>query len=453
MLCAAAPWVYVGKSVALLSKRYHEIRDPIHGFVKLDSDERRVLDSPPVQRLRNIHQLAMSYLVYPGATHKRFEHSLGVMELAGRVFDVVTAPDNIHESFRQTVLNFTEDEKTYWRKVLRMAGLCHDIGHLPFSHAAETELLPRGRSHESITVDLILGDLMAEIWNSMTPPLRPLDIAKVSVGQKYVPGEEFADWEKLLYEIIGGDALGVDRADYLLRDSHHAGVAYGRFDHYRLIESMRILPASELSDSLALGIESGGIHSAEALLLARYFMFMQVYHHHVRVAYDLHLEEFLKDWLPEGQFPEDWDNLKSLTDNEILSAISESARDQTAPGHDPARRIVNRGHFRRAYAPTLGDKEIHDDPVSAVAAACVKEFGEHAVRQRTFPPRSGPVTDFPVLDSQGNVESSNALSIPLKQIPVVDVGYVLIDPHRVVDAIGWLQSEKDSILHRAANGG
>ena len=186
----------------------------------------------------------MSYLVYPGATHKRFEHSLGVMELAGRVFDVVTGPDNIHESFRKTVLNFTEDEKTYWRKVLRMAALCHDIGHLPFSHAAETELLPRGRSHESITVDLILGDLMAEIWNSMTPPLRPLDIAKVSVGQKYIPGEEFADWEKLLYEIIGGDALGVDRADYLLRDSHHAGVAYGRFDHYRLIESMRILPAS-----------------------------------------------------------------------------------------------------------------------------------------------------------------------------------------------------------------
>ena len=84
---------------------------------------------------------------------------------------------------------------------------------------------------------------------------------------------------------------------------------------------MRILPASKESDALALGIESGGIHSTEALLLARYFMFMQVYHHHVRVAYDLHLEEFLKARLPEGQFPEDWDQLNSLTDNEILSAI------------------------------------------------------------------------------------------------------------------------------------
>ena len=303
--------------LTLVTKRYHEIRDPIHGFIKLDSYERNVLDSPPVQRLRNIHQLAMSYLVYPGATHKRFEHSLGVMELAGRVFDVVTAQENVHESVRSVVLNFTELEKLYWRGILRMAALCHDIGHLPFSHAAEVELLPRDRSHESITADLIRGDLMAKVWSAMVPPLDPLHIAKVSVGQKYLPKEEFTDWERLLHEIIGGDALGVDRMDYLLRDSHHAGVAYGRFDHYRLIESMRILPASEQSDALALGIEAGGIHSAEALLLARYFMFMQVYHHHVRVAYDLHLKDFLKQWLPKGQFPEDWGGLKDLTDIQV----------------------------------------------------------------------------------------------------------------------------------------
>src|ERR1700731_2913609 len=71
-----------------MSKHIHEIRDPIHVFVRLDSDERAILDARPFQRLRHIHQLALTYLVYPGATHKRFEHSLGVMELAGRVFDI-----------------------------------------------------------------------------------------------------------------------------------------------------------------------------------------------------------------------------------------------------------------------------------------------------------------------------------------------------------------------------
>ena len=83
-----------------MSKHVHEIRDPIHVFVRLDSDERAVLDSRPFQRLRHIHQLALTYMVYPAATHRRFEHSLGVMELAGRVFDVVTNPANVSDAIR-----------------------------------------------------------------------------------------------------------------------------------------------------------------------------------------------------------------------------------------------------------------------------------------------------------------------------------------------------------------
>jgi HD superfamily phosphohydrolase len=91
-----------------MPKHLHEIRDPIHVFIRLDTDERRVVDSLPVQRLRHIHQLATTFLVYPGATLKRFEHSLGVMELAGRVFDVVTHPYNIHDDIRQLVPQITD---------------------------------------------------------------------------------------------------------------------------------------------------------------------------------------------------------------------------------------------------------------------------------------------------------------------------------------------------------
>ena len=93
--------------------------------------------------------------------------------MAGRVFDVVTAQQNIHESVQRTLLSLTDDQKLYWRKILRMAALCHDIGHLPFSHAAEKELLPEGKSHESITAKLILEGPMIEIWDSMRPPLDP----------------------------------------------------------------------------------------------------------------------------------------------------------------------------------------------------------------------------------------------------------------------------------------
>ncbi len=98
-----------------MSKGVHEIRDPIHVFVRLDSDERNVLDSRPFQRLRHIHQLGMTHLLYPGATHKRFEHSLGVMELASRVFDVVTRPENRTDEIRNLLPEIEDDDKRrYW---------------------------------------------------------------------------------------------------------------------------------------------------------------------------------------------------------------------------------------------------------------------------------------------------------------------------------------------------
>ena len=215
-------------------------------FITLDSDERDVVDSQPVQRLRHIHQLAMEYLVYPGATHKRFEHALGVMEVASRVFDVITRSDLIHNRIRALIPEISNDnQRRYWRRVLRMAALCHDIGHLPFSHAAEAELLPNGWTHETITAALIRSDEMQQIWQKVTPPLRTEDIAKLAVGPAKAPGLEFTDWEAILSEVIVGDAFGVDRMDYLLRDSLHVGVQYGRFDHYRLIDTLRILPKSE----------------------------------------------------------------------------------------------------------------------------------------------------------------------------------------------------------------
>src|SRR5690242_2763188 len=117
-----------------MPKEVNEIRDPVHVFVHADPDELAVINSPPFQRLRNIHQLALSYLIYPGATHRRFEHSLGVMELVGRIFDVVIREENLSDTVREVVPS-SRRKREYWRAVLRMAALCHDMGHLPFSHA------------------------------------------------------------------------------------------------------------------------------------------------------------------------------------------------------------------------------------------------------------------------------------------------------------------------------
>ena len=436
----------------MAAKQYHEIRDPIHVFVRLDSDERRVLDSGPVQRLRHIHQLAMSYLVYPGATHKRFEHSLGVMELAGRVFDVVTAEPNIHPSVREVVPEIgRSDSRDYWRKVLRMAALCHDIGHLPFSHASEGHVLPDGWDHERISAELIQSGEVAKIWSSMRPPLIAEDVAKIAVGPEKMKDVRFSTWETLLSEIITGEAFGVDRMDYLLRDSHHAGVAYGKFDHYRLIDTIRLLPGSSQTGEPTLGVGAGGIHSAEALLLARYFMFMQVYLHSVRLAYDFHLREFLQVWLPEGRFTPEKDASQLPTDNEIISAIARSAEDQHKPGHEAANRILSRRHFRRLYIQTRADKEKCEELASVVAKACKEKFGKDKVRLELYR-QSEPVTEFPVLDSGGAIVSSHDYSDTLQHTPIVDVGIVFVDPECVEEAKNWLSKTKDDIFSEATKG-
>ena len=174
-------------------KREHEFRDPIYAFINVRAAERQIIDSRPFQRLRHIHQLALTHLVYPGATHRRFEHSLGVMETATKIFDAVTNKNNI--LFQEIRDIFPDDQDvSYWRSILRAAALCHDLGHLPFSHAAEKELLPEGRDHESITVDIIKSEEMEEIWDSVIPKLDSNYIAKISVGPKTFK-DKFSDWK------------------------------------------------------------------------------------------------------------------------------------------------------------------------------------------------------------------------------------------------------------------
>ncbi len=362
------------------------------------------MDSRPFQRLRQIHQLALTYLVYPGASHKRFEHSLGVMELADRVFHIVTHPNNLTDDIRAIIPEISEtDKRAYWRSVLRMAALCHDLGHLPFSHAAEEVLLPNGCNHESLTIEIIRSDEMQAIWQQMTPPLRSDDIVKLAVGQKGARDLAFTDLESILAEIIVGDVFGVDRIDYLLRDSYHTGVAYGRFDHNRLIDTMRILPsppssADHQSKEPTLGVEEGGLHSAEALLLARYFMYSQVYFHPIRRIYDIHLRDFLTSFLPTGTFPTEIEAHLEMTDNEVLSALREAAANSTKKGHKYARRIMKREHFKLLYQRNPDDIRRNPDAVQSIYAGVSKEFGKEYIEIDTYA-QSGGILDFPILGS------------------------------------------------------
>jgi HD superfamily phosphohydrolase len=426
-----------------VTKRQHEIRDPIHTFIRLETDERRVVDSRVFQRLRHIHQLALTYLIYPGATHRRFEHSLGVMELAGRVYDIVTNPANLYDdSVRDVVPPHDSFDLRYWRRVVRMAALCHDVGHLPFSHAGE-DLLPNGKKHEHLTLALVESDLLRLCWQTLN--VKPQDVAKLAVGPGKYTEARFSDWEAILSEIITGDAFGVDRIDYLLRDSHHTGVAYGKFDQNRLIDNLRILPkAGKGRTELALGIEQGGLHAAEALLLARYFMYTQVYFHPVRRIYDHHLVTFIKATLEGGKFSLDLEQHLSFTDNELMAELLAAARNPAHRGHVPARLIVDREHFQLIYERSPADIALNREAGRLIAQGLAGQFSDTSVHYSWYRERSRAI-DFPVWTRTGVVSSAD-LSDILQRLPVVAFDYVFVAREKKPEAVRWLKDNRERLL-------
>ena len=244
-------------------ERPHEMRDPIHGFIKISKRERDLIDTKVFQRLRRIRQLAMAFLVYPGAVHTRFDHSIGVMHVAGRICTKLQELNSARISCKDV-------------ERVRFAALLHDIGHGPFSHVSEHLLKKYApadddtgqvleKIHEKITVDIVESDpQIDEILNG--------DERRFVIDM--IQGQEAWDWR---CDVVSSE-LDADKMDYLLRDSYFTGVKYGEYDLEKVIESF-LIDVNETETALA--ISSKGIYALEQLLLARYHMTQQVYWHRV----------------------------------------------------------------------------------------------------------------------------------------------------------------------------
>lgn len=331
-------------------KKVYQFRDPIHGFIEVSDDELKIINSAPFQRLRNIHQLATTYLVYHGAEHTRFGHSLGVMHLASRAFDSVTRKKN--NLFSD---DFTENEnKTKWyRQILRLIGLTHDLGHAPFSHASE-ELFENGKEHEDYTKIILchteiadhirfIGKRFKEDYGEaydITPEL----IWMIYAGED-VTNEQFIMPDFLFLKSFMDGELDCDKMDYLLRDAHYCGVSYGTYDLNRFVST---LTAHKKNNQLQLAIERGGIQALEEFVLARYFMFIQVYFHKTRRYLDKALIKSLKEILPDGKYPDNIEDYLKWDDNRVLNLISESSG--TASLSFKSRKIMTCVYESKAHA-------------------------------------------------------------------------------------------------------
>jgi len=225
------------------------VRDPVHGYIGMTEVEKRVIDTLPVQRLRDIKQLSVGHITYPGADHSRFSHALGAMHLAGQ----------IAENLRRST-SMTDDE---WQ-MARLSGLLHDIGHGPFSHSYEEILVKhRGLNHEQMGREVIEKSELADILK--TCGFDPAELTKLTFG-KPERGKRY------LHQIIASQ-VDADKMDFLLRDSYFTGVEYGHIDVSRLIQAMEVI-----EDEIAIDLKA--LYALEAFIIARYEMFLAVYYHH-----------------------------------------------------------------------------------------------------------------------------------------------------------------------------
>jgi hypothetical protein len=276
------------------------IRDPIYGYIRIDELALSLIDTPPLQRLRRIRQLGFAYLVYPGANHTRFEHSLGCYHLASH-------------------FELPEDE----RNEIKVAALLHDVSHGPYSHATE-EIISAytGRKHyEMESLKGILGSLS-------------LDEKRII---SHIKGRT------QLGKILNSE-IDVDRMDYLVRDAYYTGVTYGLVDVTRLIHSLEFRNGRLL-------IMEGGLHAAESLLLSRLLMYPTVYYHHVSRIAECMFKAGVEELLEEGNL--DVEQLRRMDDYEINVWMRESG----GYAKEMIQRINERRLFKRAWYAEISLKK------------------------------------------------------------------------------------------------
>lgn len=234
------------------------LRDPVHSYIHINYEiVWNCLDSKEFQRLRRIRQLGGDFQVYPTAEHSRFSHSLGVYEIVRRMVTEI----------KSLSMELSEYDKI----CVMLAGLLHDVGHGPFSHAFEHIT---NHSHEDYTAKIILGETELNRVLTEVSPRLPEDI--VSIIEHNHPND-------ILNQIISGQ-LDADRMDYLLRDSYFSATSYGQFDLERILRTMRVRKIDE--NKKALVVKYTGIHSVEDYIMARYQMYWQVYYHPVARSYE-----------------------------------------------------------------------------------------------------------------------------------------------------------------------
>lgn len=300
-------------------QKIYEIRDPVHVSIPFDLVERTILDHPFVQRLRRIRQLGFAHIPFPGATHTRFSHSIGVMHLTGKVFDII---------FRDQPFA-SREEYNQFRYCVRLAALLHDVGHGPYSHSVEFAMpmvstlpgssvkIDRQASHEDYTIAIItqtsIKELIQENFSFTAHHVAALIDPEIVVTDDFFITKGF-DLRPLFSQLISSN-LDMDRSDYLVRDSLFTGVKYGQVDVSWLHNH---LSRTTLYDNqVCLAMHRRALYAFDHFLISRYHMFLMVYFHKRSTAMEVMLKEFIQQPDCHYKIPNDLDAYLYIDDADL----------------------------------------------------------------------------------------------------------------------------------------
>jgi len=270
----------------------HVIRDPLWDNIRVDPVALALVDTSVFQRLRYVRQLGLAYLVYPGATHTRFEHALGAYHLSGVALDMLADGGGLAA--------LPDDEPA----VVRAAALLHDVGHYPFSHALEEIGLPH---HEELARPLLCAGPVADVLRARLAPDAPERVHALVRGTGASP----------LGGLISG-SLDLDKIEYLKRDARMCGVPYGEVDVDRLLNGF-VVVEDPATGRAAVGLREKGLSALESLLFAKYQMYRNVYWHHAVRSATAMYKRLVADALAAGVI--DVGVLARLTDEGALHAL------------------------------------------------------------------------------------------------------------------------------------
>jgi HD superfamily phosphohydrolase len=303
-----------------------EIRDPVHGSIQINDSEIQIIEHPFFQRLRNIKQLGFSEYVFPGATHTRYLHSIGVMNVATLVFNSLFKDQNSKEVQRL-------------KESLRLGCLLHDIGHAPLSHSTESVMpmvsalkLPkqfvhkdRQATHEDYTIKSITDSSFTKSFKGVTSEfgVDPKAVAELVIGETHDEGYftiNGINYFPLLHQLVSSE-MDCDRMDYLLRDSYFCGVSYGKFDLDWIIDNLKICTENQKA---YLGISERAISTFDDFLLSRFHMFMMVYFHYRAVCLEQMLQRYFDSCKDEYAIPADIEAYLEHDDSYLYRVLKKS---------------------------------------------------------------------------------------------------------------------------------